>query len=329
MANFKKYLIGLIIIVVALMVISVFIPQEYEVKVKQKMDGPHSMVNNAVNDFYTWPLWYGALSEDTLIYEANIKDFKSFNHELQYNNGIIRKVAQSINDSILVYDEGQNKKPINLNYKFLNIDSDNSEIEVTATTSSGYFTNLLNFVYKFRLQKAISSDIKRLNAMVNERFDSQLYHGFNIQTISMPEKYYVTRRATVPADGLTDFYKVNLAALYQSALNDNLAISGSPVLLKYSDITQNNMDVAVGLPTLSEVALINSTQQVFPSQIAYQIEHKGYSTDTQKAHVSLMAFFKDKELEYQAPICEEFPGQSGASESETTNVVRIIYYPKQ
>ena len=134
--------------------------------------------------------------------------------------------------------------------------------------------------------------------MIEDRVRHNKYFGYEINAISVPEKFYITRRDSIHKENLTDFYKQNVALLYQSALDDNLAIQGMPVVLKSESHQDSIWDVAVGLPTLSEVHLKFSSVQSFPTGMAYQIVHEGKSEDTQKTHQAMKAFFTDKKWTY-------------------------------
>ncbi len=324
MSNNKKYLIGLIIILVLLVVISALMPKNFESIVNQKLEAPTDVAYNVVSDFYSLPLWSHRYQRDTFTYENNFSQGVIINNELKHAEGVFRLIASNYNDSILVYDERNDHKTTSYNYKFLN--TPQSTVQVIGKGQSGFITNLWNFAHKMRLRKVIRQDIKKLNELIKERNDNYIYHGHEITPVSMPNRYYITRKAHVKSENITDFYKQNLAALYQSALNDNLAISGSPVLLRYGSPENNHHEIAVGLPTLSEVSLKNSTNEVMASTMAYQIVHAGQSTDTRKAHNAVEAYFKDKNMEILYPIVEEFPGES--SESEAKSVINIIYYSK-
>jgi len=324
MKNKKIYLIGLTLVLVLLVVISAVMPKNYETTVTQKLDTPINVAFNAVLDFYSLPLWSHRFQKDTFTYNNNISQEAIIKNELKHADGVFRLIASNSNDSILIYDEGMNKKTTSYNYKFLN--KEQTFVEVTGKGKSGFITNLWNFGHKMKLRRVMRKDIKRLNELISERTNNNIYHGYEIKPVSMPDKYFITKKAHVKSENITDFYKQNLASLYQSALNDNLAINGPPVLMRYGMPENSHHEIAVGLPTLSEVSLKNSTNEVLPSKMAYQIVHTGQSTHTQKVHHAMQAFFKDKDLEILYPILEEFPGES--SESDSKSVINIVYYFK-
>lgn len=317
------------ILLVGTIILTIFMPTTYSVTVNNKLEVPKNMTYNAVSDFYTLPLWYHKFENDTVSYHANLFNSSLLENEIKYNEGIIRRISSSENDSLLMYDENHNKKTLKIKFKFSDQSSTQTSLEIMATGQSGLVTNLLNFWHKWRLKRQIKEDVKKLIILLENRVSQNVYHGYEIKSVSMPDKYYITRKDVILKENLVDFYKQNVALLYQSALNDNLAINGLPVLLKYQVDINDQYEVAVGLPTLSEVLLKYSSNQVFASSLAYQIVHEGQSMSTQKAHRAMRTFFKDREMEYLMPIVEEYPAEILEDTSLLGRITHVIYYPKQ
>jgi hypothetical protein len=249
-------------------------------------------------------------------------------NEWKYSGGVIRLVAAATNDSILIYNEDSKKRTSKMKFKFFQDNPAQTVLLVSASGQSPVFAHLFNFLHRWTLHRQIKKDVRKLIQVIENRVRHNVYYGYEIKATSVPEKFYITRRDSIQRENLMDFYKQNVALLYQGALDDNLAIHGMPVILKYENHQDSMLDVAVGLPTLSEVNLRYSSVQKFPTGMAYQIVHEGQSADTQKAHKALKAFFADKEWVYIWPVVEEYPAEFSGESATAGHKTYITYYPK-
>lgn len=328
MTQRKKITLGVVALLIVLVVLSALLPVTYETTVKMKVEAPVNVAFNAVKDRFTMSFWYHRLAKDSLTEPHMWADVSQPDSEWFYSEGVIRLVSAAANDSILIYDEDRQKRISKLKFKFIEENPDQTILQVSASGQSPVFAHLFNFLHRWTLHRQIKKDVKKLILVIEDRVRHNKYFGYEIKAISVPEKFYITRRDSIQKENLTDFYKQNVALLYQSALDDNLAIQGMPVVLKYESHQDSIWDVAVGLPTLSEVHLKYSSVQKFPTGMAYQIVHEGHSTDTQRAHQALKAFFTDKKWAYIWPVVEEYPSEYSEKTVSPGHKTFITYYPK-
>ena len=328
MTQRKKITMTGIVLMAALIVLSVILPVTYQTTVKMTWKVPVNVSFNAVSDMMTLAQWYHKLEGYTLKEPEDWSDIPLSQNEYTYAGGVVRLISSAINDSVLLYDEGVDKRTSKLKFKFSEEKPDYTSLQVTVTEQSGLFVNLFHFILKWKLHRRIKADLSRLKLILEDRFERNTYFGYEVKSVSVPEKFYITRRDSILADNLVDYYKQNVSLLYQAALNDNLAIHGMPVVLIYERRPDGFLDVAVGLPTLSEVNLRNSSVQLFPVGTAFQIVHEGQSMHTHKAHKAMMSFFHDREMQYIFPLMEEYPAEITENSVTQGQKTFIIYYPK-
>ncbi len=337
MTNTKKYGLYLGAILLAIIILSLIISKKYTAETKIEISAPSNVVFNVLNDLNTQSRWNSLLISDTSSRVTYLGSTSGNGSSCEYNgdkikSGIIKIISSHENDSINIMQIPIGDKESNLIYYLETLDSTSTRVSVLATKHSGFITNLLKFINKWKLEKTMKKDLDYLNTLVDERYNQKLYNGYTIEEINPGSKFFITHRSEISFENISQYYTQNISALYQKALNANLVIAGMPCGLFYTwDESKMKSDMAAALPTLAQLNNIPETNAVsIPAKPALKITYHGDKAKSGKAHNAMGEFMKDRNLLMDVPMIEEYvtdPTKESDPEKWVTNI--IYYYTKK
>lgn len=337
MTNTKKYGLYFGIILVVIITLSLIISKKYTSEAQREISAPSNVVFNAINDLKTQSKWNSHIISDTStkVTYPGITFGTGSSSEYQgdnIKNGIIKIENSHEYDSLTIIHAPIGEKESLLVYYIEAKDSTNTIVRVVASKHAGFISNLIKFISKWKLKKVMEKDLDYLNSLVDERFNKNLYNGYNIEEINLGTKFFITHRAEVAFENLNQYYTQNISALYQKALNANIVVSGMPCGLFYTwDESKLKSDMAAALPTLAQLNNIPETNSVsISAKPALKITFTGDKSKSGNAHNAMGDFMKDRNLLMDVPMIEEYvtdPTKESDPEKWVTNI--IYYYTKK
>jgi effector-binding domain-containing protein len=328
----KKWLIVLGLFVLGGITVSLLKDKSYSITTEIDIAAPPHVVFNAINNLSYQKDWNAKSALDTsfkLLCVGNPVgtnascDFKS----KMYGDGIIRIVHSEKSDSINLAEEANNGRILHMEYNLSSSDDKITKIYLLASSQSGFITNLWNFIHIWKLKKHMGHQMDNLKVFINERYHQKIYHGYKIEEIVTNQRFFIGHRAEVNFENITQYYAQNIAALYQTALKNQMVAAGMPCGLYFSWDAQNQKtDMAAALPTLAENHVQGTQVFNLPSGRALKLIYKGEGSKSAVAHEAMDAYMLDHLLQQSAPIIEEYmtdPTQEPNPENWITN---IYYY---
>ena len=331
MTNFKKYLIYATLVVVFLMILSIFLTKEYHVYQERTYSVPKNILYNAINDLNTQKEWNAKATLDTAFQisfsgPAKGRDASGVYTSTIYGDGNIIINKDSM-DLIKMDDNGNNEKSRHYVYSFSSVDSVHTLLKVEASSHSGFLSNLLHIIHKWKLKKQINISLDNLDIVVKNRFENNIYRGYQIKETVMNQKFFIALRSEVAMDNVGQYYTKNISALYQKAINANITIAGMPCGLYYTwDEKTKKSDMAAALPTLAEVNIPEAETVNLPTNAAVIIEFNGDNSKAASAHFALDDYMLDHDLINKPPVIEEYVTDPAKEADPAKWKTNIIYY---
>lgn len=331
MSRTKKIIIAIACLVVLLLIVSYFKSNQFMIQKSIEIEAPANFVYNAINNLSYQDEWNAKVSLDTSFHifcgDLSIGigtqcDYKSN----IYGDGNIRILFAAKNDSIVVSEASLLKSSRLYHYKIHAINDTNTLINVSATSASGWISNLWNFIHKWKLKKHVSHQLDNLNVFVTERYKQNTYNGYKVETTSLDQKYFLIQKAEINIANIDEYYTQNISALYQLALDKNLSVTGMPSALFYKwDKALGKTEMAAAIPTLSELFIANTeTISLAPGSVL-RVVYSGERKNISKAHQAIQDYILDHNLQHGLPIIEEYQ-TSITMESDPSKWVTHIYY---
>ena len=250
-----------------------------------------------------------------------------------YGDGVIRILSSKSYDSLTILEENNKGKRITMSYKLELIDGKNTKLVLHAYSQSGFITNLWNFVHAWKLKKHMKHQLYNLKVFVHKRYLEKVYSGYIIGETFANQKFYIGHRATVGFENVSQYYAQNIAALYQTALQNQLVAAGMPCALFFGRDDQNQKtDMAAALPTLAENHIQGT--QVFNLNAGRVLKtvYKGEGSKSGLAHQAIDDYMLDHGLKQIIPVVEEYmtdPTQESNPEKWMTNIYYYVTEDKQ
>ncbi|HRO07759.1 MAG TPA: GyrI-like domain-containing protein [Saprospiraceae bacterium] len=331
MTRTKKYLIAVSVLIVLVLTASIFKSSTYSSHASIEIEAPVNFVFNAINNLSYQEDWNAKSSLDTS-YHVHCGDNtigKGVHCDYlsqQYGDGIISILTSIPNDSIMITEESSKHNPKQYQYKLISIHDKSTKITLTGSSESGWITNLWNFIHKWKLKKHLKHQLDNLKVFVLERYKLDIYNDFKIETTSLDQKYYLIQKANINISNIEEYYTQNISALYQTALENNLGVTGMPCALFYNwDKSLGKTDMAAALPVLSEMSIAGTQSAKLSPGTALKLEYTGEKRNIRKAHRAIEDYMLDHYLKSSFPVVEEYM-TSPVQEPDPTKWVTNIYY---
>lgn len=332
MSKTKKILIAIVILLVLVLVGSIFKSSQYKIQTSIEIEAPTNVVYNAINNLAYQEDWNAKASLDTSfhVFCGDNTIGKGVHCEYKsnvYGDGVILVIESTQNDSILLSEESASHPTKYFLYKINAVNDKNTKVTVTASSESGWITNLWNFIHKWKLKKHVNHQLDNLKIFVFERYKQNTYNGYKIQLTSLDQKYFLIQRAEVNISNIEAYYTQNISALYQVALENNLSVAGMPCALYYKwDKALGKTDMAAAIPTPSELFIANTQTEKLAPGSALMVDYTGNRKNIAKAHRAIQDYMLDHFLKQGLPVIEEYQTSPTQEPDPNKWVTRIYYY---
>ncbi len=332
MTRSKKYFYVLAGFLALILLLSILVKKEYSVQTEMTINAPSNYIFNVLKNLSHHDEWNAKAMLDTSYHltcagKADGAGVSCDYTSQMYGNGIIRITEAQSNALLMLTDEPENGKTQTFTYTLTMADSVTTKVGVLGTGKSGFITNLWNFIHKWKLKKHIHQNLDNLKVLVINRFKNNLYNGYEVKSVVMNQKYFITLRSKVSFENLQQYYTQNISALYQKALENKLTITGMPCGLYYTWNEEGKFaDMAAALPTLAEFNIQGTEAVQIPSKQALIIEYKGENSKSGIAHLCMDEYMADRLLESDLPVIEEYMTDPTKEADPSKYVTHIIYY---
>ncbi len=333
MTTSKKYLIIDAIFLLLIVILSLILSKQYSAKVQVDIDAPSNFVFNAVNDLVYQNAWNSKAQLDTSFHILCVGQSLGSNASCDYKsnaygNGVV-SILYSNGDSLSITDEPNGAPKRIFSYKTIRKDSSHTTLLVNGTSTSSFITNLWNFIHKWKLTKQMKMSNNYLKTFVENRFKNKIYNGFAVQSILERDRYFIMHKSEVKMENIAQYYAQNISALYQTALENRIAIQRMPCGLFFEWDQPNSKTVmAAALPTVVESNVVNTESYHIAPGLNLKIEYKGERSKSGLAHTAMDAYLLDHRLKQQIPVIEEYMTNPTEEPDPKKWVTNIYYYVK-
>lgn len=332
MSKTKKYLIVAIVLLVLLLVGSLFKSNRYTIISSIEIEVPNNIVFNAINNLSYQEDWNAKSSLDTSYHifcgDNSIGRGVYCNYQSQmYGDGTIRILESVPNDSLLITEESNDYQPRLILYKLKKEDDTKTKVFITGSSESGWISNLWNFIHKWKLKKQLNHQLDNLKVFALNRYKESIYNGYKIEMTSLDQKFFLIQKAEINISNIEEYYTKNISSLYQTALENDLAINGMPCALFYNwDKAFGKTEIAAALPTLSELFIANTQTVRLAPGSAVKVKYIGEIKNIQIAHQAIKDYMLDYYLKSSYPIIEEYMTSPTQEPNPSKWVTNIYYY---
>ncbi|MEE9437686.1 MAG: SRPBCC family protein [Saprospiraceae bacterium] len=326
----KKILIGLLIFIVLLLVLTWFMPRDFDITVTKKMDAPANYVYNIVNNVNNvgkWDPWTQAdntmkvVMGDKTLGEGASYAWTSDNS----GTGELTIKSTSPGKKIEALISSPQMGDCDVVYGFKPT-KNGSEMSWNFKSTSSFPMNIMNVFMKGMVKKQFNIGLDNINKLAKQRSENS-YNGFTVKEEMIGEKNYVINRGEVSLDKIQQFYTQNLGPLFQKIQSAGVEMDGKPSALIYSyNPIKGVADMATGIPISEAVAISGASAQSIPAGKAIVVDYYGDYASSEIAHLAIDDYLKDRGLFHNYPVLEEYVTDPSKEKDPEKWLTRIIYY---
>jgi effector-binding domain-containing protein len=247
--------------------------------------------------------------------------------QTQKGNGQLQILTSNLNDSLKIEEIWAESKPVTYSFYLVSKDSISTNLTIVGKGKMGFISNLFPFIYKWKMKSNLKSKQSRLADLLSKRYTENSYYGHEIKLVDINKKFYLIKRSEVEFKKIRQYYTQTISALYQTALNKNISISGPPcgLFFKWDDVNKKS-DMAAALPTYAELKHLDIETLNINASRAAMIEFQGDVKKSSSAHRALEDYLLDHSLLNDSPIVEEYVTDPNLESDINKWVTNIIYY---
>jgi len=334
--KYLKWIFGILALLILVFVLLCFLgPKKLDFDNSLKMKAGAPQVYQLVNNLKNWESWNDWSKVDTTMvmtypgkiegvgamynWKGDISSAGSYEIiEAEKNKRIKSKMMFEGFDG---YTNGEwtftpDGKDLDVNWKIVNKD----EIPFM------YRGMLLVTGRKGKVNKQYKRSLENIKAIAEQRAKG-IYNGYKINNVQLEDKYFITKRAKVDMNNITNFYARNLPAIASKVGQSGIEMDGMPCGLFYSwDTVNKQTDMAAAIPTKSEVAIKGFSSVKLPGKKAVQVDYYGDYDGTVKGHDAISAYLVDQGFFNDYPVIEQYITDPSTESDASKWLTKITYY---
>jgi len=328
MKKVKYVLLALIVLASILLIAAVFLPNEYGFQSERSIGVNNSVVYNLLANLDNRAQWDPMASKtDIEINETNNETLFSLNSKSIGEVRIESVQDKYLEELTLNRFENDNMMPEVLKYIFESCENSTTNIVIQYDGRRSWPTNLFNFFTKRKKAKELDNEFTALEKIAKERQMYKLYNGYKIVEDIAREKNFLIKRAEVSKSAMQQFYVQNLGVLFKDAQDADLEMDGMPSGLFYSKIEGvETLEMAAAIPVTEEVNIANASSEYIQPRKAIVVDYFGDYNNTKFAHAAILSYFKDKSLQVDFPVIEEYVTDPTIEKDPNKWLTKITYY---
>ncbi len=181
------------------------------------------------------------------------------------------------------------------------------------------------------MDKMIGPDFERGLALLKEisEKEAEIIFNYEVTEVNFVEKKYAVVQKVVSFNEIAGFFENSYPVISQAMGKAGARLLGAPVGLYFSwDENLETTDLAVGMPT-SKVVNTDVVKTIeVPAGKAYSVDYYGPYEGVEPAHWAIDLFFKKNNLQYKAPVIEEYITDPSTEPDSSRWLTRIYYFVK-
>lgn len=329
MKKAKYILFGVIAFIAILLIVAIFLPKDYSLSAEKKVDASKLIVFNLLANLENRSQWDPITHQSEVLLDSNNNSSNfSWSDDKNLSGKII--VNKSDNDSKIILNsyKGDLEYPSIIEYTLgSDIGESATNVVLEYTGRSPWPNNLMNIVIKRKKANKLIEELEELEIVAKERQVDRIYNGYKIVEDIVKERNFITRRDTIAAEAIQQFYVQNLGVLFNKVQSAGLEMDGMPCGLFYTkDIESKTMDMAAAIPVSEEVNVLGAETENIKTRTAIVVDYYGDYSNTIRAHKAIKNYMDDYAYVIDTPIIEEYVTDPGIEKDPNKWLTRITYY---
>lgn len=331
MKKLRKFLIGLLIVILALVVVAFFLPKQVHVERSLTMDAPAKVVFNQANNLHTWDKWA-------------IWNQMDPNMEITYHNSGIGENASytwhSENDNV---GSGEMKITASVPYDSIATAMDFME----HGTATGYFLfdekdGKTTVTWAFDTDLGYNPMARWLGLMMDAMLGKDFEKGLEnlkivsetivqekrpiVEIVERPAFHFVSLRKNVELADISTQMGVMYAQLSNFINENNLIMTNMPYAI-YHKIDGTMIDLECGIPVNEEVEPQGSVLAgTLPAEKCAEADHIGPYSNLGETHQFIQDWITKNGFHLNGSPMERYLTDP-QKESDQSKWVTAIFYP--
>jgi hypothetical protein len=328
-----KIILFVLVGVVALVFLAALIaPKTYFVERSTTIDAPQPLVMNHVKKFEHFQQWSPWSQRDTTMRttiegeDGMVGATYAWSGNKDVGSGSMR-ITEVTDDSVgiqLSFIEPFESQSDN--YYLVRQTPEGTKVVWGMAGADKVPLNLISRI--MNVEEMIGNDFdKGLAALKQqvERAREESASGYRVERIELPQRHYLTKRATIPMSELDKAYGDMLGATMGAMLAQNVQPSGAPSAIYYTwDEAKGESDMAAAVP-VPEGTSLEGFEVVPVEGKAIMLKYSGAYDKMEEAHMVLSQYMEENNLEYRDIVLEEYLTDP-TTERDTTLWKTNIYY---
>ncbi|MEL6390500.1 MAG: SRPBCC family protein [Bacteroidota bacterium] len=180
---------------------------------------------------------------------------------------------------------------------------------------------------KAGMRSSFKTGLKNIKKLAEERANDDLYNGYQVQLIELPERNYIMNRQEVDVTKRLQFYSTQIGSLFSKLQQSKIDMVGKPGVLYFRwDENKGVADMAVAVPVEDAISIANTQSYTIPAQQAIQVDYQGPYELIGPAHEAVDAYMLDHGYLQDVPTVEEYITDASEEKNPDKWLTRITYF---
>lgn len=331
----KYILIGVLALVAILLIASAFMPAKMTTKRTIVINAPASSVFEEVNEYKNWNKWSPWYALEPTMEQTYSEPSAGQGAWTSWKGKEMGEGKQTITES-------RPNEYIKTELQFGGMDSKNYS-DFTFRDSAGatvlewgfdgaempFYMRTMNVMMKGMLDKEFDNGLASLKKLCESKPAEMAKMTYEIHETEMADRIYIAKKDSISWEKISEFYSVNLPAIFEALGKANIEPAGAPsgLFFKWDETTQSAM-MAAAIPVKGDAKTTVKGYEtiVVPAGKNLHIAYMGSYDKSGDAHNSMDAYMKEKNMEQVMPVIEEY-ATDPMHEPDTNKWLTNIYYP--
>ena len=331
MKKFKKFLVGLLIVVIALVVIAFFLPRMVHIERTGTINAPAKVVYNQVTNLRTWDKWavWSQLDPDMKVeyHNSGIGNGASYSWNSENSNvgsGKLTITAAVPYDSIATEMDFMEEGTAT-GYFLFDEEGETTKVTWAFDTNLGY--NPLARWMGLMFDSMIGPDLKQGIENLKVVAETIVQEGRPIvEIVTLPAFNYVSIRSEIELENVSTQMGIMYAQLMNFIDQKDLMRTDMPYAI-YHKIDGTRIDLECGIPIDYQIEAEGNIQSGKMTSKTYAAaDHVGSYSNLDKTHSFIQQWIQNNKFELAGSPMERYLTDP-QRESDESKWVTAIYYP--
>lgn len=180
------------------------------------------------------------------------------------------------------------------------------------------------------MDKMVGSDFEKGLTKLKSMLESmpKTYHGYAVQEIDAPAKYFIGFREKIGMDEMTsDRFGQHLPKVFAAVKAAKVETDGNPCGLFFLwDEANKQVDLAYAVPVKTKTEVAGLSTFEVPAGKLLMVDYYGPYSGTGAAHNAMDEYVKEHNLQSDVPVWEQYITDP-MGEPDTSKWLTKVYYP--